>query len=408
MGIRSWLAGRTERRALDTMDPLLMLLIRQEPITREQAMSIPAFAGCVRFISETAAGLPVKLYRQEGQEIVEVADDPRVALLNEDTKDVLNGWQFKQALSADILIEGGGYAYINRYRNRVESLHYVAKQHISFLPGADPINKHCGIMVAGKEYRDFEFIKATRTTKDGVRGQGILEENTLPLALAYNTLRYENGMVKTGGNRRGFLKAEKKIDDEALKKLRAAWEKFNSSDSAGMMVLNAGLDFKETSATSVEMQLNERKKTYSSDISSLFGVSQSVLSGSPSEDEYSASVKIAVLPILAAIESALDHDLLLEGEKPTHYWRFDTKELLRGSIEKRYAAYKAAIDSNVLQIDEARYMEDLKPLGLNYIKLGLQDVLYDPNTKEFFIPNMNQTGTVGANPKPTPEGGESN
>lgn len=206
MGIRSWFA---ERRALDTMDPLLMLLIRQEPITREQAMSIPAFAGCVRFISETVAGLPVKLYRQEGLEIKEVTDDPRVALLNEDTKDVLNGWQFKQVISADILIEGGGYAYINRHRNRFESLHYVARPYISFLPGTDPIYKYCGIMVAGKEYRDFEFIKATRTTKDGVRGQGVLEENSLPLALAYNTMKYENGMVKTGGNRRGFLKAEK-------------------------------------------------------------------------------------------------------------------------------------------------------------------------------------------------------
>ena len=33
----------------------------------------------------------------------------------------------------------------------------------------------------------------------------------------------------------------------------------------------------------------------------------------------------------------------------------------------------------------------MKKLGLNHITLGLQDVLYDPDTKEIFIPNMAAT-----------------
>ena len=28
----------------------------------------------------------------------------------------------------------------------------------------------------------------------------------------------------------------------------------------------------------------------------------------------------------------------------------------------------------------------------NFVRLGLQDVLYDPETKQFYMPNMNQTG----------------
>ena len=403
MGLFSWF---TERRALDTMDPLLMLLLKQDTITREQAMQIPAFAASVRFISETVAGLPVKLYREEDGEITEIQDDVRVALLNDDTRDILNGWQFKQALATDLIVDGGGYAYIRRRRNAVESLHYIPRQFITFLPGVDPIRKSCGIMIMGQEYREFDFIKAVRSTKDGVRGSGVLNDNQLPLALAYNMLQYENGLMKTGGNRRGFLKAENKLDEPALAKLKEAWKVFNSSQSAGMMVLNKGIDFKETSATSVEMQLEERKKLYSSDISSLFGMSPAVLSGEPTEEQYSTAVKIAVLPVLAAIEAALNHDLLLEDEKAGYYWRFDTKELLRGSIEKRFAAYKDAIASNVMQIDEARYMEDLKPLGLTFVKLGLQDVLYDPVTKEFFVPNTNQTGMLGLASGENAEGGE--
>lgn len=408
MGIRVKIADwLLEGRALDTMDPLLSLIIKQEPITREQAMNIPAFAGCIRFISETVAGLPVKLYREEDNKAVEVLGDPRVALLNDDTQDILSGWDFKRALVEDALIDGGGYAYIERERNRVKSLHYVARQYISFLIGTDPIYKSGRILVNGQEYRDFEFIRVLRSTKDGIRGAGILQESPLPLAVSYNMLRYENTLVKTGGNSRGFLKAEKKIEKNAFDELKKEWKKHYEMDNFGAIVLNAGVDFKQTSASSVELQLNERKKALFGEICALCGVAEPVIGGNPTEDDMAMSIKEGVMPVLPLMEGAFDRDLLLESEKPNYYFRFDTKELLRASIEKRYAAYKAAIDANVLQIDEARYMEDLPPLDLAFIKLGLQDVLYDPKTREFFVPNMNQTGTFeatgGAN---TGKGGE--
>jgi hypothetical protein len=60
--------------------------------------------------------------------------------------------------------------------------------------------------------------------------------------------------------------------------------------------------------------------------------------------------------------------------------------LFKSSLE----AYKTMIDANIMQIDEVRYMLDLKPLGLDFIKLGLQDVLYNPETKEVFTPNTGQ------------------
>ena len=32
---------------------------------------------------------------------------------------------------------------------------------------------------------------------------------------------------------------------------------------------------------------------------------------------------------------------------------------------------------------------------MDFVRLGLQDVLYDPVTKQFYMPNMNQTGGLG-------------
>lgn len=48
-----------------------------------------------------------------------------------------------------------------------------------------------------------------------------------------------------------------------------------------------------------------------------------------------------------------------------------------------------------MQVDEVRYKEDLAPLGLRWIKLGLNDVRYNPETKQIYTPNTNKTGTMG-------------
>jgi len=236
-----------------------------------------------------------------------------------------------------------------------------------------------------------------------VQGTGILKENALPLAVAYFTMLYEKSLVRTNGNKRGFLKTKNKITQEALNELKTRWEQYTGENSDGLMVLNAGLEFQETAATPEQLQMSERKKSLAADICGIFGVSLSVINGNPSDDEYSAAIKIAVLPVLASIEAALNQDLLLESEKDKFKFTFDTKELLRGSIEKRYAAYKDGIASNVLQIDEARYMENLPSLDLTFIKLGLQDVLYDPKTKTFFVPNTGAAGSIESAPVMTGE-----
>lgn len=60
-----------------------------------------------------------------------------------------------------------------------------------------------------------------------------------------------------------------------------------------------------------------------------------------------------------------------------------------------------------MQIDEIRKKENLPALEMPFIKLGLQDVLYDPKTGNIYTPNTNSWGSVkkGAG-KPQEGGGE--
>ena len=60
-----------------------------------------------------------------------------------------------------------------------------------------------------------------------------------------------------------------------------------------------------------------------------------------------------------------------------------------------------------MQIDEIRKKENLPALEMPFIKLGLQDVLYDPKTGDIYTPNTNSWSSVkkGAG-KPQEGGGE--
>ncbi len=371
-------------------DVILSALLSDGTITEKQALNIPAVARCVNLICETVSMIPVKLYKEEiidgKRKTVEVPEDARCSLLNEDTKDTLDGTQFKKAMVRDYLLNGNAYAYINKRRNAVKSLNYVDCGNILITKNSDPIFKDYNISVQGQTYKPFEFLKIMKSTKDGARGVGIIEENNELLKVAYTTLKFEQNLVSTGGNKKGFINAKNRLTKEAIDALKAAWDKFYSNNEEKMIILNDGLTFQEASNTSVEMQLNENKNSINNSILDIFGV--------PTTWNWETFIKTAIMPILKTIECALNRDLLLEKEKKSLYFAFDTKEIIKGDIKTRFEAYKTALDSNLMQIDEVRYLEDLEPLGLNFIKLGLQDVLFNPETKQIYTPNTNQINTI--------------
>lgn len=379
-------------------DLLLQAGLVEDEITRELAMNIPTLAGCVELVSNTIATLPIKLFKEENGTVSEVKDDVRIELLNDDTRDTLDAFQFKKALVADYLLEGHGYAYINKEKGITKSIHYVKENNVSININADPIFKSYEILVNGQTYKPYEFIKILRKTTNGASGIGIVEENPKILAVAYNSLVYENILAKTGGNKKGFIKAEGKLEQTAIDNLKDQWNKMYSKNSENCVVLNKGLTFQESASTSTEMQLNENKVTNGDEICKILNVPPSIISGDgkANENDYEKLVKMAILPVLKAIITALNRDLLLEKEKKSFYFAFDVKELLKGDIEKRFNAYEIGIKNGFLSVNEVRYEEDKEPITAfkNVIKLGLQDVLYNTETGSIYTPNTDKTSNM--------------
>lgn len=354
-------------------------------------MEIPAVAGAIDEIARTVANIPIKLYKKENGKVTEIENDRRVFLLNEETGDTLDANQMKQAVVHDYYLGRGGFIYVDWNGIEVESLRYVFSEYVSIAPNTDVIFKDYAILIQGQSYFPSQFVRVLRNTTDGMFGNGIVSENNRALSVAYNSLLYEEGLVKTGGNKKGFVKATKRLTQAAINALKEAWRKLYQNNTENIVILNDGLEFQEASNTSVENQMNENKRTNGEDFRRLLGVPDDL----STEQGDKAFIKYCVNAFMGEFTTALNRALLLESEKGTHYFAADMYELTKGDEDKRYNAYKTAAETGWLQIDEIREKENMEPLGIDMVKLGLQDVLYDPAKKQVYIPNTNKVVDLG-------------
>ncbi|MCQ2077656.1 MAG: phage portal protein [Bacteroidaceae bacterium] len=366
-------------------DLLLSCFLNGEKLTREKVLTIPAVSSNIDLISSSIATMPVKLYKKNGEQIEEIPNDKRTSLLNGDTGDTLSAYELKYALIRDYYLGGGGFCYIHRNLNKVIGLHYVNNERVTINYNFNDIFKDYTIFVLGNSYKPYEFIKILRDTDNGCSGKSITEELSTALETAYQTQIYQLSQVRTGGARKGFLKSERRLGQDEINALKNAWRRLYSTSSENVVVLNSGIDFKEASTSSVELQLNESIKTLAEQINNVFHI------GKNFEETY----KNSIYPLKVAFENALNRDLLLESEKEEYFFRLDEKELIKANIKERYEMYEIATRCGLNTINELREFEGLNRIeGLDVVNLNLASVLYDINTQKFFVPNTNSNFTM--------------
>ena len=367
---------------------LLQAALGREYVTREVAMSIPAVAACVNRICDTVASLDVKLYRKDKDTVVEVEDN-RVDLINRDTKDTLTGYQFKRAMVKDMLLSKGGYAFVRRtLAGDVVGLYYVPSYKVSIEHNTDPIIKVYKICIQGNMYDEYSFIKLLRNTENGWSGKSIIDESPLLFEIVAAEQDFEKGYAKRGGVKKGYMQAQSRVSDEAKRALKESYSRMYSNDTENIVVLNEGIQFKEASATSQELQLNDNKITNNDDICKVFGIPPKIITGGATPEDKKLYYEGCIFPILSRFAAALNDVLINPYSEKGLFFAFDDTMLTKADIETRYKAYTLGLKNGFLQLDEVRQKENLPAFGLDFVKLGLQDVLLYPDTGDIYTPNM--------------------
>ena len=358
-------------------------------ITRQQALSIPVVAKSVNWIASAIAALPIKLYTKTDSGYQEVYDDYRIPLLNDYSGNGMTANDLKRQVLTDLLLDGNGYAYISKKGNKITKLSYIPTHRLTYTESVDTIDKIVNVWVDSKQVQDYNVFRLVQNTKNGLSGCGFVSDCQDLLSTILSSLQYENSSISSGV-RRGFLKSKSKLDSDKMNELRRAWRKLTTPNQSDVLVLNAGIEFEDASNTATESQLSQNKVINMHQILAYFGLPTNFFEGVNS-DAYLTAVRIAILPIVKQMTTALNNYMLLESEKSNMKFEIDTSDLLRINANERFAAYQTGLSSGILTIDEVRRMENLPALDMQYLKLGLGDVLYNITDGKIFVPN---TGSI--------------
>lgn len=117
-------------------------------------------------------------------------------------------------------------------------------------------------------------------------------------------------------------------------------------------------------------------------------------SAKPSESFYFGILDENLFTVFTRAKLQGEAERFAELGYDSKYFVIDTSELLKADILTRYQAYQIGLAANFIQPDEIRFKENLAPLGLDFIKLGLNDVLYDPKKKQIYTPNTDSHAKI--------------
>ena len=374
--------------------------------TAEQVLTIPVANACLAIIVNSIKDLPIELYERIDEKTVKsLTDDYRIRLLNDQPNTVSTGVDFKARMIRDIVLHGNAYVEIEKDGNKIESLWNLDHRLVAISTLTDPVKpyiiKDIVIRITGSSVplKIDEVMIAVADSDDlGLSGNGVIAYGDKIIELALNELELSSNIMNNGSSPASILKIEKNLSPDAQQRLRDSWEKLykGASNSGKLVILEEGMSYEKMTYSPSELGISDLMNSTSSSICQLFNVPEQMVSASANTYGSVESMSIRFLqycisPIISIIESSLNRSLLLEKEKGRLFFKINTDTVLQSTQQERYEALNTGISSGILSINEARIKENLPPIDDNFHRLSLGAVMYQPEDRTYFIPNM---GTV--------------
>ena len=356
-----------ERRAVGVNGwPELATLSSVTPATAETLSTVQA---CVSAISETIASLPLMLYRRNGDDRDKASDHPLYKILHDQPNDRQTALEFREQMTANMLLRGNGYARIIRGNSgqvsQLTPLH-PDRVNVIYLDG----DRVCYEVTSrdGKAERLLpdDVFHLRHRSDDGVLGISPIARCRDVLELAIAERDHGRDTFRNGAKLLGVLKAPGRLNPEQRANLAASWKTYKAG---GTPVLDDGLDYQTVSMTLEDSEWIAARQFSVEEVCRLFRVPPTIVGDlrhgnySNTSELFRQFITLSLRRHLLAWEQAISRQLLTEAGRRTYFAEHAVEGLLRGDSATRAAFYHAAIADGWMTTDEVRKLENLKPLG---------------------------------------------
>jgi HK97 family phage portal protein len=337
-------------------------------LNEQSAMGLTAFYRCLALISGTIAGLPRRVYRDNGDGTREQV--PHFLTTNPAGPYDMSAFSWTETVMLHLLLHAESYLKsIETQGGELVGLwpvHPLAVSDVSW-DGADKRFKIAKVDGTHEDLITGEITQVLGMATDGLRGLS-------PLALFRQSL----GTSKAGevaANRTfaggaliaGMVTSEEDIEETEAKiisdKLNA---KVAGAENAGSIAfVNRSLKFSPWTMSNVDAEFLASRSFQVSEVSRIFGMPLSLLSvmgavsnwGTGVAESFLGLQKFVLMGWTSRIESAVQAIL-----PPDEHLEFDYAGLLQGSPADEIKLLIEQVNAGILTKDEARAIRNLPPL----------------------------------------------
>lgn len=311
---------------------------RGVPYSKDKALKISAVYRAVNVISDNIAKLELLPFNYVDEFKYKEYND-LYYLLNVEPNPTMSGFLFKKYIVVYMLLRGNAYVWIDRdTNNNIRQLRHLNPDLMEVEVTQDGIE-----YTYNKKYHpdqsDILHFQNYSSDNFGILGESTLTYAYNSMSLSYNSEEHARKFFEGGASMSGILSPK---DGVILKEgsARRAKEKMQESlnpdlgNSAGIIVLDSGLQFQPVSISPRDSQLLETRQFNISDIARWFGTPLSMLfSGdnkyNTAEGEMLAFMNNCLQPIIEKLEIEFFRKLYLRSEWNEKDLLFDVSNLYR-------------------------------------------------------------------------------
>lgn len=352
------------------------------PIDEDKALTFSAVWCATRILAETAATIPLVLYRKTEDDGREHFNSPLYDMLKTSPNCDMGAMAFREGRTAHQVNWGQGFAEIERnsfgspvalwpiHPSRVRPARPSDRYEDgrAIMPGdyivKNPDNTHC--VLAPREMLHIPGV----LTDDGIWGKGVIQHHRETIGFGMAVERHGAGYFGGGAQPPGVLTTnglkEKKERDE----FRKAWKEVHGSPENHEIIIIPG----ESTYTPISVSMDDSqflgtRQFNISEIARIYRVPPHMLYDLTKSSYASVEamgidfVMYSLLPWLKRWEEQIQLKLVPRNTWGTVYAEHNVSGLLRGDLQSRMTSYRLGIMTGIYTINEVRRLENLPTIG---------------------------------------------
>jgi HK97 family phage portal protein len=344
-------------------------------VTAKTALSVSMIWSCVKILSESLSGLPLKLYEDKGGKRAQVASNDRYAKLLRKPNPYMTMLNFLKFVVVNMALCGNAFALIERNRNGdVTGIVPLDGKTVTIDTDEDLIywvtpSKGDRFPVSPENMLHFKLF-----SMDGIVGLSPIEHQAETMGLAKAGQQWSARFMRKGGFTGGYV-----IYEQFLTKAQQAqvMEKFpdvrkaDADDIGKMAILQGNPKIVPAGISQKDAQFIESQQFQEEALAGIYGVplwlanraGKTSIMGSNLEQQLTGYITFGLKPFIDAVEDEFNDKIFAALSR---FAEFAVEGLLRADSAGRAAYYKAALGgsggSGWMFINEVRAKENLPPL----------------------------------------------